>query len=101
MIPRENFLISGTEKCDLTSRCYREAKYNACICLSQCTSSLYDCTLFKYLKNVKDSRDFKGTIYEENIGYSFFSLQNHVHTLQRLNFMQFDKILSLLKSIAI
>lgn len=27
MILRENFLVSGTVKCDLTSRCYCEAKY--------------------------------------------------------------------------
>lgn len=71
------------------------SKMHVCICLSQYTSFLYDCTLFKYLKSIKDSIDFvKGMVYEENIEFFFFfSLQHHVQKLQRLNFMQFDKIL--------
>lgn len=31
MIPRENFLVSGIEKCDLTSHCHHEANY---LCVS-------------------------------------------------------------------
>lgn len=44
----------------------------------------------------------KGIISEKQVGYSFFSLQNHVHTLQIFvqllsNFKQFDKIIFLLE----